>query len=1198
MTHLKRLELQGFKSFPEKVRLEFNPGITAVVGPNGSGKSNISDSVRWVLGEQRAKSLRGDKMEDVIFAGTQNRKPLGFAEVSIILDNKEHSLPIEYTEVKITRRVYRSGESEYQINGSACRLKDIHELFMDTGIGREGYSIIEQGKIDEILSGKSDDRRKLFEEAAGIVKYKNRRLDALDKLEKEEQNLVRVQDIIVTLEEQMEPLAQEAEVAKRYLSLQEQLKFARVQLFCLKMEGLDQEQQHIQNAENIVTEELQSKSQLQESNRKALAVGKESMSQLDEEVQKSNEELSQLRAELEKIAGEKRLKLEQKENLLSNQSKLSKEIEGIQQKHVLAEQQISICQSKMTALQIQQKTKEDRLMQEEQNYQELISSLSQREANMETYKSDMIEKMKRVTELKTSIERQESALRQYYERMTLIQEEKKLLESQIRDGEVHIAAVNKKIEEGSAQVEALHEKISQQEADAARLLEKAKQQEQKYGEVFKSLQYKQSRWNALNDMKKEHDGYFKSVKSILQLSETKQERWKGICGAVGELLHVDKQYEIAIETALGAAVQHIVTNTEEEAKASIQYLKDNHLGRATFLPLSAMKEVTYHAEQKQLLEEPGILGTASDLIQYDKKYQPVISQLLGKVFIADTIDNGLNAAKKFGRRHRIVTLEGDVFSPGGAMTGGSQGKKTGNLFGRSRELRELEEAIQTENKYAEELHREQEVTKKIIEEQKQQKIDWQNDIHQWELQLATNQKDREQSLQQLGERQKKQGSFHLEELDLTEQTKTITLENVDSKEKLGTIEDEIAALNQQLSQFKDTVELGKQDREEALRSITEYKIAVSTLIQEQKSAKQELSRLEQEMEGWNQDVKVMQQEISQFQTQALDKQQEWDKLQELEKEQYQQQQEKESHFAALNKQKLEIMQKQEQNEETLQTLADQLSHLKNEAFRLQTGKEKLEEDRKHICDTMWNDYEITYSMAKKCQEAGGTQSSYQKQTLQLGQDIKALGMVNVNAIGQYQESKEKLLFLTGQRDDIVKAEEQLQTLIQDLTARMEEQFSQQFERISENFNLVFQEMFGGGKAYLALADKKNALESGIDIIAQPPGKMLQSMMLLSGGERALTAIAILFAILKMKPSPFCILDEIEAALDDANVRRYANYLKNFANQTQFIVITHRKGSMEAADVMYGVTMQEQGVSKLVSVKFEDAKENQLLLAGK
>lgn len=1185
--YLKRLDIQGFKSFPEKVKLEFNKGVTAIVGPNGSGKSNISDAVRWVLGEQKAKSLRGDKMEDVIFTGTQNRKALGFAEVSITIDNQNNKLPIDYTEVTVTRRVFRSGESDYLINGVGCRLKDVHELFMDTGVGREGYSIIGQGKIDEILSSKSDDRRKLFEEAAGIVKYKNRRQEASVKLEKERQNLLRIDDIIGELESQIEPLADQAETAKKYLQIREQLKESEITLFVKKAEQIEAALQESVENHQIAADEMIAKQTAYEKEKEAITAIRQETERISQEIQRKNDELIASRTQVEQKEGGIRLVEQKGQTLTDAIARIQGEIETSRKQIDSNENEFHIQESKGLALAISMQGEQEKLASLEEAFGELNKALSENESQMEEYKSAMIEKMKQVTEEKGSLSRLQAMREQFQARQEQLKQENAYTKSQIHDNETHIAAVKKNIENATIEEITIQEQAEKLTIRKEELEMKLTSSVQDLQNLQRSMTEKQSRLRILSDMEREHEGFYKSVKAVLKQKEQGNPLFSGIHGAVGELLQVAREYETAIEIALGGSLQSIVTSSEEDAKKAIAYLKQSAIGRATFLPITAVKGKEFGSERYSLLQEKGVLGIAKELIQYDPVYEGIMASLLGRVVVVDNLDAGIALAKKYHYSHRIVTLEGDLINPGGAMTGGSTGRKAVSVFGRSREINELRAALLVLSQTMDQNT----AAKKKLEDQLEDcglsLEECAESAQELKIKKLTANQDLDQTAVLLREHYDKLKNIELEESQLAEQAQAADEDIEKYETRLNEVEKEITEINQKLSTYQDSMESEKSGREELLDEITKLRVNLSGYEQNKISIAENIKRLKQEISSIEQKIKAFEQEIASCNKQIEENEQEKETLLEILSGMRKELEEAQASLSDMIENRRQQTATASQKENTLQEAMETITVLKNNLYKIEMKQEKLAEEKQTLYQSVWEEYEITYQMAKRQTEGRIFDSHLEQSTKELKQNLKNLGSVNVDAIDQYKEVKDRFEFLANQRNDIIKAEESLKGIIAELTLMMEAQFQEQFELISQNFNVVFQEMFGGGMAYLKLSDKDNILESGIEIIAQPPGKKLQNMSLLSGGERALTAIAILFSILIMKPSPFCILDEIEAALDDANVKRFANYLGKFSGDTQFIVITHRKGTMEAADVLYGVTMQEQGVSKIVSVKFEE-----------
>lgn len=1185
--YLKRLDIQGFKSFPEKLKLEFNKGITAVVGPNGSGKSNISDAVRWVLGEQSAKSLRGVKMEDVIFAGTDNRKPLGFAEVSITLDNVSRDLDIDFTEVTVTRRVYRSGESEYLLNGASCRLKDIYELFTDTGIGKEGYSIIGQGRIDEILSTKSEDRRNMFEEAAGILKFKNRREEAKLKLEREHQNLERVEDIISTLESQVEPLKLQSDKAKKYLQLKEQLKHIEINSFLIEADKLDTSIANVEtNLSNSSSQLMSEKNDYDRLKQRQKAV-KVRIENYEAQLQQCQKEFYDINSSMERKNNDIKLNQEQINSILKSIDRIEKDIEAKKSSIEQLDSNKSSYLVKYNSVELQLKELKEALNDKQQQFYKLNEVLSENESIIENYNSKIVSNIQQIANIKNSIQSIEAQYNQFSLRKEQISKEKNYNLSQINDKSIKIKSLdklkNEKIDIETTLLKIINDSTkSKQEAET-----QLKDNKKILDELNSSIAGLKSNYKYLESTQKEHRGFAESVKNVLKAKQADTSKWKGVYGALGELISVNKEYETAIEIALGASINNVITSNEQDAKAAIEYLKSTKGGRATFLPISSIKAKTFGNEIKNLFSEKGFLGIANDFITYDKIYDNIIKSLLGRVVVVDNLSNAIAISKKYNYMYKIVTLDGDLISTGGALSGGSKAQNKINILGRARELKEIETKLENLNQKLKQTKENIDLLEENINDYDELIEAKKSEYQENHISIMSLEQSSKQTLEVIKEVEIKQENLLQEDNKIDISLKEFDIKLEQYKSTLDKTETENKDIETKVNEFQSNIHSDKAAKENILDNITDMKVKISALEQEQIFCKQnidkidndakqydeqisenfdEIKSLKNDMENKNSVIENIKKEIESY---SLDKTEKEKQIEKIEQ--------------SKNNSSKELKNIEEEAEQKLNTI----SLLEKENIRIETQKNKLLETKATIYNDIWEEYELTYNLAKDYKDDSLSENQLQKQKKQLKQNIKELGNINIDSIEEYKQVKERFEFLTSQHNDIVEAEKKLQQIIEELTNSMTEQFTQQFKLISDNFSDVFAELFGGGKAYLKLSDTNNVLESGIDIIAQPPGKNLQNMMLLSGGERALTAIALLFAILKLKPSPFCILDEIEAALDDANVNRYADYLRKFSEVTQFIVVTHRKGTMEAADILYGVTMQEQGVSKLVSVKLED-----------
>ena len=944
--YLKRLDLQGFKSFPEKVKLEFNPGVTAVVGPNGSGKSNVSDAVRWVLGEQRARSLRGDKMEDIIFAGTENRKPLGFAEVSILIDNQDGRLPLAYSEVQVTRRVFRSGESEYRINGTACRLKDIQELFMDTGVGREGYSIIGQGRIDEILSAKGEERRRIFEEAAGIVKYKTRKNEAVNKLEKEQQNLLRVDDIISELEVQVEPLEKQSEKAREYLRLKERLKQAEMTAFCRDAARIAKETEMLLQAEETAAEQLTQSLAKSNSEKAQAASFREKNEDLDALLQQQNDKMTKLRAELEKTEGEIRLREEQRANDEANRSRIAGEMAEKAKKQTENEAEQELCRSKMAGLKLEMDARQEELDALQEEYASLRTVLSQDETKVESFKDEIFEQIRIGTEAKGEISKREAMQEQFLARKAQLLGEKEHTESRLHQFAVHLQALEKQENDRKEQIRYLEQELTALEQDKVHA-----QQEKRKAETSLSVQERrgselQSRLTLLSEMEREHEGYYNSVKSLLNLPDAQE---RGICGAVGQLLKVEETYETAIEAALGGALQNIVTETEEDARDAIGYLKRRNLGRATFLPVTAIKGRPLEGRQA-ILAEVGVIGTAYELVSFEEKFRQLAMYLLGRILVVENLDKAVQLAKKYRHQYKLVTLEGDILNPGGAMTGGSQQKKALHVFGRSREIRSLQEALQTANRTIAEMRDRLALANEDLQEIEQETVEKKMELQRVMVTQSSDSGEKEKTLAEKQEAAEKLSLLELEEKQLTEQT-----ENAALRERAASSETAMEAANAQLTAFQDSLTGGKEEKDMLMEEITQKKIALSSIGQNVYSMEEKLLRLQEEQNALRTEQKKAEEQAALYEKNTGLRLEQQETLQQRAAELEQQAETLQSRLNETAAEKQETAEKAAKAEETAAEWKETANKLENEQLRILAKKEKLEEEKQRITAQMWED---------------------------------------------------------------------------------------------------------------------------------------------------------------------------------------------------------------------------------------------------
>ncbi len=1180
--YLKRLELQGFKSFADKTVLEFMPGITSVIGPNGSGKSNISDSIRWVLGEQSMKSLRGTKSLDIIFAGTQNRKSLGFAEASLVFDNSDGALPIEYTEVTVTRKIYRSGETGYFINKVPCRLKDVLELFMDTGIGKDGYSIIGQGKIDEILSNKSEDRRNIFEEAAGIVKYRTRKQESEKKLERTKLNLLRINDILSEIETNIEPLKAQSEKAKKYLNIREELKNIEIGLFLYNIEKYKKE------LEEIVKDEEIYNSQLSDEEGKL-----ERIKQLKEELKNEIDEITLKIEEMSNIGFESQKEIEMLNsdinvantriaNNKENAVRYEKEIEEAKQKLESLKEEIEQKKQKRENLKENKIKYQTELEGKEAELAKLTKTLSDKEIEIEGYKQTVETNTDKKYELQSEINTQEINHENFEKRQKQIKNEitnyiseldsTRLQKEEIAKGFYEIEGKRNKI------VSNLEEINSQkEEADT-----KIKAYETNINAYQSEERIKQSKLKFLIETEKEKEGYIKSVKSLLKDCENIKELGKGMHGVLANIIEVPEQYQTAIEMCLGASLQNIVTETEEDAKKLVEHLRKNNLGRASFLPITSVRG---RKLDKIKGHEKGVIGIASDLVKYDKKYEQIITNLLGRTVVVDNMETAIKVAKQNGYTFRIITIQGDVINPSGAITGGSVAKKTVNILGRGREIEKLEKEITNLKNKIEAKIKEKEEYEESIEDIIENATSLEKELQEIDITYATEK-------QKLISVEENISKIELRLNKLKEESNSLETEKENSINKKEEIQKDIIELNEETEKLSkiinEYVELNKDNQkyiDDLNFDITNLKISVSSFDESESSIEELQERINGEIEATNTSIRNKEEQIEQIKQDNFNLGQSIEEIQEkivAIKEEVKNSGSKIEDLKAKRIEKNEKLSKQEnETTEKFKVIED----LKAQIVKIDVKKTKHEDEINAIINKMWEEYELTPNSVQDYKKPENVALT-QKNVNSLRRELRELGSVNIDSIEEYKTMKERYDFMSEQRVDLEDTMAKLRKIIADMTQTMKEQFRTQFAIINKNFAEVFKELFGGGNASLKLEDEENILECGIDINVQPPGKKLQNMMLLSGGEKAFTAIALLFAILKINPAPFCVLDEIEAALDDVNVYRFAEYLKKFSSNTQFLVITHRKGTMEAADTVYGVTMEENGISKLLSMKLK------------
>ena len=1183
--YLKSIEVQGFKSFANKIVFDFHNGITGIVGPNGSGKSNVADAVRWVLGEQSAKQLRGAKMEDVIFAGTQNRKPVGFAYVAITLDNSDHALPVEYDEVTVSRRVYRSGESEYKINGHSCRLRDVTEMFYDTGIGKEGYSIIGQGQIDKILSGKPDERRELFDEAAGIVKFKRRKSAAIKKLENERSNLVRVNDILSELEKQVGPLKQQSEKAKEYLNYKTDLKKYDVNAFLLETDRIRKETSELNGRLKIVDDDLEDSKSEYDNTKSEYEAAENQLNDINAQIDENSQTVSALELENQKLQGEINVFTEQIKTFNANKQLHSERLLDIEKDKQNKNNSVKELREQYNDLNTELSEYNDKLAAINDTAKALNAEIEGISGQIDNRQNSIYDNLTEQSTIKAENQKFVTMLEQ-------LEIKKSELTSHIIKGKSDESAQKQVIKSLTAELdnavrklEDINNSIEESNTSVTQLKAEIAEKNSELDKLTQNYHREKSRLESLINITERYDGYGNSIKKIMELKDSNP----GILGVIADIVKVEKQYETAIETALGGTIQNIVTDKESTAKELIGYLKQNKLGRATFLPLNAI-HARNTLENEACINEKGVIGVASNLVRVSFEYEGLAKYLLGRILVVDNIDNALLIAKKYKYTLRIVTLEGEQLNPGGSMTGGAF-RNSSNLLGRRREIEELKQSVSNTNKqitqekaavadlrnqvakYREAL----DSYNKLLRETHIRKNTIDVNLKQADLKLS-------EIIASYGDDIKEQASIDSEILKISESRNQVS-------GNLNLLDNQNEAARKEIENLGKTLETKKSEEAAVALKIENLKISHSSIEQKASFINENIDRLCKELDNLEEEKTSIQEKIGETKELVSAKQADIElvknSIEESERKITAIGEKLEDLRAAkekVNASHKEFFKKREE-------LNEKIILLEKDSMRLHNQYDRLEESYDSLVDYMWNEYELTYSYALelKSDELNNI-NDIRKQINILKAAIKKLGDVNVNAIEEYKSVSERYEFMKTQHDDMIEAEESLMKVIEELDEGMRTQFTAKFEEIKVEFDKVFKELFGGGRGTIELVEGEDILEAGILIISQPPGKKLQNMMQLSGGEKALTAIALLFAIQNLKPSPFCLLDEIEAALDDSNVGRYANYLHKLTKHTQFIVITHRRGTMSAADRLYGITMQEKGVSTLVSV---DLIENDL-----
>ena len=1185
--YLKKIYVNGFKSFAEKTEIEVEKGITAIVGPNGSGKSNISDAIKWVLGEQSAKSLRGGKMDDVIFAGTAKRLPLGYAEVRLIFNNELGTIPLEYKEVSISRKLYRTGESEYYINKQQCRLKDIKELFMDTGIGREGYSFIGQGRVEDILSPNSDVRRQVFEEASGIVKYKVRKEESERKLEKTKNNLERAEDIIYELKERIEPLYEQSIRAQKFIEIRDNLKKYELNYLSHEYEKRSEQLKALKNQRDMSLEDKTRFQKRRDNYSEIIESQKEKINELQNKISETEELRDSKNKELENYNSLSQVHKEKKLLYSSNIENIKNEIAGLDKRNLELNENINI------------------LIREKASYEEIYKRDTEK---FESLNSDIKEYKKEIDEIVQLIEQQKNELFELHKDINKKNSSKNTIESLIINNGDRIKHLNQEVnseeeernnrteiinnlrDELSITTELLTQKKAELKSTSEELISAEKNKEtlnlqsSKLSEEYNGTK---SKINILSNMEAYYDGYYKSIKTVMN-NKDKEPVLNSILGTVADVIKTDKKYETAVEIALGSAIQNIIVKTDKEAEEIIEYLKKNKIGRVTFLPINMLAERSLNNFEREVLKEKCVIDTADNLIQTSPKYEIVIKNLLGRIIIVDNLNNGFKISKKLGNTVKIVTLQGDVINAGGSVTGGHISKNQA-LLGRKREIDELKVSLDK-------------LSKKLQEKN--------NSLNSLNLKIKEYSSLTEEIKGFINEKNNYYEMNNSKIKMLSEQNEKTTAVINKYNEEIYFIqkekqqyENELRALNNETEKLKLLVEEKEKSIEETVllnnsnklkydeynNTILKQRDQVSKITQDIKLMEEKLNNINMEIERNKNSIKYKEESLSTIDHEietAKKKIVEYTESSEALKEE----------IKALNESYI-------REKETLKTYQNeiydyqnkinesnkQITDILDEEMKMNVKIERESSKIEDISAKLWEDYEINYAMALKFKDESISQTKLYSEVNSCKKAIKELGNINLDSIEEYKEVKERYDFLTKQQKDLTDAIEQLNEVIKELEIQMKEKFVEEFYNISAKFSEVFKKLFNGGSGEIYLENEEDALNSDIEITVQPPGKKLSKISLLSGGEKALTAIALLFSILKTKPTPFCVLDEIESSLDDLNISRFSQYLKEFSKETQFIVITHRKGTMEYADTLYGATMEEKGVTKLVSLKLSDAE---------
>ena len=1180
--YLKSIEVHGFKSFANKIKFEFHNGITGIVGPNGSGKSNVADAVRWVLGEQRIKQLRGASMQDVIFSGTELRKPLGFAYVAITLDNSDHSLPIDYEEVTVARKLYRSGESEYLLNGSPCRLKDVNELFYDTGIGKEGYSIIGQGQIDKILSGKPEERRELFDEAAGIVKFKKRKAFSLKKLEDEKQNLTRVNDILSELERRIGPLEKQSDKAKEYLKYKEELKKFDVNMFLLESQRVSESLEDVDGKLKIASETFENNKKEFESIKSTYDEIQSTVETLDKSIEETRTNLADTNTTRTKLEGQINVLKEQINSAQNNVTHFNSRLEVLNSDVDSKEKEIKeMLSSKKLADSVldELKAKKDETFDDLSSVRAEIEKIND---DIEKDKNSIIDTINERASVKAEISRYETMMSNATIRKSQLNS--KLLQAKTDEEKQHelIDSLEKEFERITEQIKNQQNEQKLKEEEVERIHDELSDMDKELREAQVKYHSDKTKLESISNLTERYEGYNPAIRRVME----KKSEENGIVGVVADIIKVEKEYETAIEIALGNNIQNIVTKDEDVATRMISFLKKDKLGRATFLPLTSITN-PQEFKNPDSLDEKGVIGLASEIVNTKEEYKNVAKAMLGRILVVDDIYNARAIAKKYNYGIRMVTLDGELLVPGGAISGGAF-KNSSNLLGRRREMDELEANVKSSLTKCDELINKIDETKNNRNKLRLTIEEIKISLQDLFLQQNTARLNVNKAEEKINETVDDVDSLYKEEKEINNQVEEIKNKKSELEAKLNDSTSFEKDTESRISQSQAVLE-SKRDKENELSELLHsHELELEKASQKQEFENQNVERIQVDLNRYMSERDEILESLKKNEDDIILKEKNIDEIKKTIEASHSTESEDEIRLNKMIEEKENLTVKQKSFFERREELGDRINDLDKEVYRLTQQKEKLSESIASLTGYMWNEYELTFVDAKALKDESLNDLAFVKKSQGEYRDkIKRLGDVNVNAIEEFKQESQRYEFLKNQHDDLIQAEKDLENIIAELDEAMRNQFMSKFAEISTEFDKVFKEMFGGGKGTLELMDEEDVLEAGIRIIAQPPGKKLQNMMQLSGGEKSLAAIALLFAIQNLKPSPFCLLDEIEAALDESNVDRFAGYLHKLTKFTQFIVITHRRGTMEKADRLYGITMQEKGVSALVSVNLID-----------